>query len=171
MVKELNNWKEALSVQKDQRFGAIPSGFEWMIRFNKIENINYETFQDDFNLKVKNEAENNFSNVADAVEKKYPQIKINIKTFDEGVKKIEFMQDLLENNIPCMMSLRISRKTNICHEMLLINSDDFYTRFIWRVIDSKNPDIFRIENLEIIDRNNNWVGGKEVAWIDPILSP
>jgi len=164
-MPELKNWQEALVVQKDSMFGAIPAGYEWMGRFNKIEGVNFDTFQDDFNLKAKGEGENNFDAIAQAVENKYPQMKIKRKSFVEGLEKVDFIRKLIEKNIPCMVSLSLSRKQVVIHEMPVFLCDDIYLRLVWRVEEGKKPDILRIEHDDTIHRHNNWGGGKDIAWL------
>ncbi len=165
-MAELINWKEAVVIQKNIRTGAIPAGFEFMIRFLKIKNVNLDTFQDDFDFKAKGEAENNFETIAQAIEKKYPQIKIRTKNFAKGAEKVDFITNLIEKNIPSMLSLTLSSKKSLCHEMPVIYIDYFKMRLIWRVNQIEEPDLFKVENQEVIDRHNNWLGGKDLAWVE-----
>jgi len=37
VMPELSNWKETLVIQRDPKLGCIPAGYEWIIRFARIE--------------------------------------------------------------------------------------------------------------------------------------
>jgi len=165
-MKELINWQEALVVQKDSRNGAIPAGYEWMAKFNQIDGIDFDKFQEDFNLKAKGEGENKFETVAEAVAKKYPQLKIKCKSFPSGQEKVAFIRALLERNIPCMLSFSLSSKQAVTHEMPVTSCDRLYMRLVWRVEEGKTPDMLRAALDDIIYRHNNWDGGKEIAWLE-----
>ena len=166
-MSELTEWQKSIVVQKDRRLGAIPAGFEWMIRFNNVDNINLDTFQDDFNLNAKGEGENSFKSIAEAVEQSYPRIKFKYKIFSDAREKIQFIKDLIDRNIPCMMKFSISYKNNVAHEMPAVIYDDLYMRFIWQVIETEKPNMLRVEYIGLANRHNKWGEGREVAWLEP----
>ncbi|KKK62001.1 hypothetical protein LCGC14_3008690, partial [marine sediment metagenome] len=123
---ELIEWQKALVIQKDHRFGAIVAGYEWMIRHNKIKDISFETFQDDFNLQAKDKGKNDFDPIANAVSKKYPNVRVKFKNFKDGREKVEFVKELISKNVPCMLSLALTSKKNISHEMPITFYDENY---------------------------------------------
>jgi len=166
-VAELIEWQKALVVQKDQRSGAIAAGYEWMIRHNRIKDVNFETFQEDFNLEAKGEDKNNFHSTAEAVKQSYPQIRIKCQSFSDGKEKVEFIKELVGRNVPSMLSLALSSKKNISHEMPVTFYDDNYIRLVWRVGDTKQPDMLRIGYDDVVVRHHQWGGGKEIAWLEP----
>ena len=167
-MTELTKWKDALVLQKDHRLGAIAAGFEWMIRFNKIKDVNFETFQDDFNLQVNGEGKNDLLFTAEAVKKIYPHISIKCQSFSTGKEKVAFIKELVSKNVPSMLSLTLSSKSNVSHEMPVTFYDENYVRLVWRVGDTKNPDMLRIAYDDILIRHRDWAGGKEIAWLEPL---
>ena len=82
IMPELRNWKDVLVIQRDPELGCIPTSYEWMLRVSKVRGVNLENFQEEFNLQAQGKADNNFNSIADAVEEKYPHIKIKRKSFD-----------------------------------------------------------------------------------------
>ena len=166
---ELIEWQKSLVVQKDPRQGSIAAGFEWMIKFNNITGVNLETFQNDFNLKA-GEGGNNFQTVSEAVKEKYPHINIKHQSFkhDKAMDKVKLVKKLVSENVPSMLSLTLSSKKSISHEMPVTFYDENYIRFVWRVGDKNNPDMLRIGYDDILIRHRDWDGGKEVAWLEPL---
>ena len=167
-MSELTEWQKALVVQKDRKLGAIPAGFEWMIKLNGIEGVDFETFQDSFNLQSKGDVQNTFGSVAEAVEGDYSHIKIKHKDFYNCREKLDLIKDLIDRNVPCMMKFAISSKNNTAHEMPVVIYDENYMRFVWQVVDAKKPDMLRVAYNDIIDRHYEWEEAREVAWLDPI---
>lgn len=166
-MAELNEWQKALVVQKDGKLGAIVAGYEWMIRFNKVNSVDFDSFQDDFNLHAKGEGQNTFGSIAKAVEKKYPHISIQHKSIHYAREKIQFVKDLIDQNIPCMMKFAISYKENVAHEMPVVIYDERYMRFVWQVLDINNPNMLRVEYPDIGNRHIEWPEAREVAWLQP----
>ena len=166
---ELTEWRKSLVVQKDSRHGSIAAGFEWMIRFNKVKGVNLETFQDDFNLKA-GAGENNFQTISEAVKEKYAHINIKHQNFkqDQAMDKVKFVKKLVSENIPSMLSLTLSSKKSITHEMPITSYDDNYMRFVWRVGDKNNPDLLRVGYDDILIRHRDWDEGKAIAWLEPL---
>ena len=101
MVFELPNW-EKIVVPQRHRTGCVPTGYEWIFRYLDIKDINYGTFQEDFDLQLVQEGMNNFQDVAKKVRARYPQVNINIKGFDTGEEKIEFVTQLISRAVPCL---------------------------------------------------------------------
>ncbi len=72
------NWEKFAVVQRRPNSGCIPTGYEMLLRAAKTENIDYETFQDDFDLdedRYRSEhPQNDFESVAKVVNEKYPHV-------------------------------------------------------------------------------------------------
>ena len=168
---ELKNWETSLVIQKDPRLGCIPWGYEWLLRVSGVKGINFETFQDEFNLQARGEDENNFSTVANAIKKKYPHVQFIRKTFEpgHGYEKVQFIERLIERDISCLISLLVNyqypKKYHIM-PVVFINEDKL--KLIWRVEENKQPKICDIEREKVILRHDNFPGGDDIAWYEEV---
>lgn len=165
LVPELRNWNSALIVQRDSDFGCIPAGYEWLLRISGVRGVDFDHFQEEFNLQAQGKANNNFDSIADVIELRYPHIRIRRKGFDRGSEKVQFLQDLIERNIPCLMSLALTPQGN-WHIMPVISIDSQKIKLIWVVDLIRGPVIYDIEKTEVVRRHDNWPGGKDIAWVD-----
>jgi hypothetical protein len=164
-MPELPNWNKAFVVQRDQILGCIPTGYEWMLRVVDLPEIDFERFQDEFNLQAIGIDENNFDSIAQAVQTKYPAVKIAHKDFQNGIEKGEFIKWLVEKGIPCLLSLAL-RPNGGWHIMPIIYIDDRVLRTIWSVEANGKVNLCEFTTDDIINRHTNWAGGKDVAWLD-----
>jgi len=161
-MTELKNWKNLTVFQRDTELGCIPAGFEWLIRYNGITGGFLDTFQEELNLQRKGLGVNTFETVSNAIMHKYPFIKIVNKSFEKGEEKIDFIEGLINKNIPCLMSLALTPQggwhimsvTGVDKDNLILKNGDSELRFT-------KPDV--------IYRHNNWPGGKDIAWIESIV--
>ena len=157
---ELPHWKDTVVEQKHRKTGCIPTAYEWMISYLEIKSVNLDTFQDDFDLELRGEGSNSFITVAERVIKKYPQARINVRDFTDGLEKIEFIKGLLQNDIPCVMSLTIYPEGG-WHMVPVVYIDDTEMKVVWT-----GDIVCRYTLTDIINRHNNWPGGKDIAWIE-----
>lgn len=107
---DLRNWQRIVVPQQHEK-GCVPTGYEWMIRYLGIQGVNLDTFQEDFNLELKNEGRNSFRPVAEKIMETYTYISIQIRNdFADGKEKIDFIEALIEKQIPCIMSLAVGER-------------------------------------------------------------
>jgi hypothetical protein len=161
----LPDWDKCLIEQRDLERGCIPTGYEWMTRVAGIEDVNLETFQEDFNLEARGEGENNFDSIAEAVERRYPGVRIQRKSFETGEEKAEFIQELMEKGIPCLMSLALDPGGK-CHIAPVIYVDDQRMELAWMVDKEGMARICEISLDEVKKVHDDWPGGKDIAWLD-----
>ena len=68
------NWQQHVVKQKRNQTGCIPTGYEVVLRASGYKGVNFETFQDEFdldkNLKPGEQPQNNFETVAEAIQLK-----------------------------------------------------------------------------------------------------
>ena len=161
----LPDWDKCLIEQRDLERGCIPTGYEWMIRVAGIEDVNLETFQEDFNLEARGEGENNFDSIAEAVERRYPSVRIRRKSFETGEDKVRFIRDLVEKGVPCLLSLTLDPRGG-WHIVPVIYADDQKMELVLLVDGQGRRKICEIPLDEVIRRHNDWPGGEDVAWLD-----
>jgi hypothetical protein len=162
-MPEIIGWQKSLVVQKDMSLGCIPTGYEFLIRVSGIEGVDLSTFQDEFNLQARNIDNNSFDSVANAVEQKYQDIKIDRKAFPTGREKVDFVKDLLEQGKPCLLSLIISKGNY--HIMPVIYIDDSIMITIHHMESSGIIQLLRLDLRDVIYRHDNYSGGNDVAWL------
>ena len=103
------NWQEYAIRQRRFETGCIPTGYEMILRAVGAENIDFESFQDDFDLdkeiKPGENPRNNFESVANAVQHKYPAIRFRRKAFEKGEEKLAFVENCLAKRQPILVSI------------------------------------------------------------------
>jgi len=159
-VVELSHWRDVVVPQRNYT-GCIPTGFEWLIRYLRVESIDLETFQDDFDLQLSGQDMNNFESVSSAVRRKYPQINIRIRDFPTGREKVDFVSRLVEKDIPCLLSIANTPKGGSWHIVPVVSVDDTKIKVIWT---GNQTQEFTI--VDVTSRHDNWIGGKDIAWIE-----
>lgn len=162
-MPELSGWKNTLIIQRDPYYGCIPAGYEWLLKFSNVKGINFENFQEEFNLKALSQGENNFNTIAKAIKNKYPHIDICRKSFDKGSNKVKFIENLIKKNIPVLISLKNIQQSG-WHIMPVIYIDDEKLKLISNVDQTSTPHICIIEKEKIIQYHDNYPGGKDIAW-------
>jgi hypothetical protein len=82
------NWQQYIVKQQRPATGCIPTAYELILRADNREGVNFETFQDEFDLdkdlRPGEQPRNNFESVAEAVQKKYPGIHFKHIGFPKG---------------------------------------------------------------------------------------
>ena len=160
----LPDWDKCLIEQRDLERGCIPTGYEWMIRVAGIEDVNLETFQEDFNLEARGEGGNNFDTIAEAVEERYSHVRIQRRSFESGEDKASFIRELVEKGGPCLLSLALGPGVG-WHIMPVIYADGQKMELVWSFDEESGVKICKIPLDEVIRRHNDWQGGKDVAWL------
>ncbi|MGA2768658.1 MAG: hypothetical protein ABSF24_10145 [Candidatus Bathyarchaeia archaeon] len=157
---ELPNW-EKIVVPQRHGTGCVPTGYEWMLRYLGTKGVNFDTFQEDFDLQYSGEGKNNFQDVARKVKTTYPDVNISIKSFDIGKEKLEFIATLVSNAVPCLLSVAKTPVGGDWHIVPVVSIDDTSVKVIWT---GNQTTMFA--KTEIIHRHDNWPGGKDIAWIE-----
>jgi hypothetical protein len=161
-MAELSHW-QGIVVPQRQETGCIPTGYEWMIRYLGGKGVNLETFQEDFDLQYRHEGDNSFVPIAQKVKERYPQVGIKIGGFPNGKEKAEFIKKLIEEDVPCVMS--IAKPTGGWHIVPVVSIDDTKIKVIW-IANAFGNQVCEYSITDVIFRHNNWSGGKDIAWIE-----
>lgn len=173
---ELSHWQDILVPQRNEH-GCIPTGYEWLIRYLNIEDVELTTFQEDFDLDLGRTYPpylNSFESVRNRIMSVYPEININIHSYQEGVEKVRALKCLLERDIPCLFSFalhgletddnRIIERS--WHSMPVVSLNDQIMRMIHHATEEVNV-VWSLPVEQIILRHNNLEGGKDISWIEP----
>jgi len=164
-MAELSHWKDIVIVQLDKETGCIPWSFEWIIRYVGIQGIAFDTFQKDFDLGNRN----SFGSVAQKVKENYPQIDIQSKSFNSSLEKVSFIRQLIEKDIPCLLSMPSDISLFPCgvrwHIVPVVYIDNLMMKVIWEANEKINH-IREFPIEAIICWHNILKGGQDIAWIE-----
>ncbi len=150
----------------------MPTGYEIILRAAEVKGINYESFQDDFDLDKDRKPDelhfNSFGSVANAINQKYPFVSFTEKTFDkgDGNKKIKFIEDIVSQKIPLLISLsQPPYNKNIWHTFLVVAMNEKELILYGGMFSPDQYDIRQILKSEIIRIHDEYEGGKDVAFL------
>lgn len=158
-MTELQNWNNVVVPQRHLT-GCIPTGYEWVIRYLRIQGVNFQTFQEDFDLGQNN----NFDSVGTKIRSVYPTISIQVQRFTRGIEKIERIKSLIEEQTPCLISLALDGG-NGWHIMPVVRIDDTTIEMIHHA-DASGNHTWKFPIAEIVRRHDNLQGGNDISWID-----
>jgi hypothetical protein len=104
------DWQKYAVVQKRES-GAIPAGYQMLLQAGNAQGIDFDTFQDDFDLdKGKGPWDlqgNSFVSVAREVRKRYPAVEFGYQEFPvgSGAEKLAFIERHIATLKPLLLSL------------------------------------------------------------------
>ena len=155
----LPDFHNTFVLQRDPKTGCIPTGIEWILRYLKIEGINFDDFQEKYDLKE----ENSFGNIPQFVMKDYPQISFVSKSFLKGKEKIDFIRNAIEKGIPVLISITL-RAIGGWHIVPAVEIDEEKMIVLWMIEDSieKQKKEFLLSDIEF--RHDNWPGGQDILY-------
>jgi hypothetical protein len=157
-MTQLLDWSKTRVLQRHES-GCVPTGYEWLIRYLKIQGVNLGTFQEDFDLGQGN----SFDSVSAKIRSIYPTINIQVEKFTKGIDKVNRIKSLLEEQKPCLISLALGKGqgwhitpvVRIDETIQLIHHADAEGNYTW---------VFPI--AEVIWRNDYLQGGHDMSWIE-----
>ena len=104
-------WSQFAVHQRRPESGSVPTGYEMMLRAAGIEGIDFETFQDEFDLDKdaapETDPKNNFKTVSGAIRKKHPHVRFKIVGFapGEGHEKLAVLEEQISNQRLVLVNL------------------------------------------------------------------
>jgi len=161
-MPKLPNWENVVVPQRNRETGCIPTCFEWLIRYLKIQDIDLKTFQEDFDFG----SNNSFLSVGEKIMSRYPFIKIKTQDYEKGFEKIIALKKLIENRTPCLISFAKGGNQG-WHAMPVVYVNDQGIRMIEYANENENETSFLLIQ-DIIWRHDYLQGGKEIAWIETL---
>ena len=159
-MSQLLNWNKTVVVQRHES-GCIPTGYEWLIRYLKIQGVNLETFQEDFDLGQ----DNSFDSVSAKIRNVYPTINIKVESFAKGIDKVNRIKSLLDEQKPCLISLALGNGQG-WHIMPVVRIDE--TIVLIHHSDAEGHYTWSFPIAEIVWRHDYLQGGHDISWIEPI---
>ena len=161
------DWEQYVVPQKREQTGCIPTGFEMLLRATHIDCINFDTFQDDFDLHHQGIGENNFDAVAAAVHKQYSHVEFEVEEFKAGTDKLSFVEGRLAQKQPILVSLAIvhNGKHKGWHIMPVVDADNDNLTLLWATEYFGRKRIEKIAKHEFTRIHDQYPGGKDVAYL------
>ena len=157
-MTELLDWSKTLIPQRHES-GCVPTGYEWLIRYLKIQGVNLGTFQEEFDLGQ----ENSFGSVSTKIRSVYPAINIKVESFTKGIDKVTRIKSLLEEQKPCLISLALGNGQG-WHIMPVVRIDETIQLIHHADEDGLCTWVFPV--AEIVWRHDNLQGGQDISWIE-----
>lgn len=157
---ELSHWREVVVFQRNPT-GCIPTGFEWLIRYAKISDVDLGSFQEDFDLQRSGIGMNDFGSVTAKIKEMYPRLNIVTRTFANGKEKLQFVESLIGKDTPCLLSIANTPMGGTWHIVPVVIMDNEKLRVLWN---GNQIQEFTLEDIAI--RHNTWIGGKDIAWVE-----
>ncbi|MCB7130377.1 MAG: hypothetical protein J3T61_12665 [Candidatus Brocadiales bacterium] len=167
------DWEQYAVPQHRVQTGCIPTGYEMILRAAGVEAINFETFQDEFDLdkdiKPGQQPKNNFTSVADAVRRRYPQANFKCECFPdrEGIKKLCLIEERIKQQQPVLISLALEPfGKKGWHIMPVVDSTDDELILLKIMSPNGSKEICKLPKNELIRIHDNYAGGKDVGYLD-----
>jgi hypothetical protein len=157
-MAQLLDWSETLVFQRHES-GGVPTGYEWLIRYLKIQGVNLGTFQEDFDLGQNN----GFDSVSAKIKSVYPAINIKVESFAKGIDKVNRIKSLLEEQKPCLISLTLANGQG-WHIMPVVRIDE--TIQLIHHVDADGHCTWVFPISEIVWRHDYLQGGHDISWIE-----
>ena len=194
-MSAFSDWEQYAVVQRRRQTGCIPAGYEMLLRAANVKNVNFDTFQDDFDLdknhKHGEEYKNNFISVANEVRQKYPDVDFQRKEFNKGDDKLNFIEKRIALKQPTLISLAIQglmrdpitslpvrqngtfilsnlpaqKPDGYWHIMPVVDETTHTLVLLWKLLSKNNPDIVILNKKDLVTIHNNYVGGNDVAYL------
>jgi hypothetical protein len=169
-MKFYPDWKTFAAVQKHKETGCIPTIYETMLRIAGVTGVDFDTFQEDFDLDLPGlgEKKNNFVSVADAVKAKYPEVEFAQEAFTTGTEKLARLDELLEDGKVVAIALHLGpfKGINTCHSMPVVGWDEHDLIMLNGFFDDGDTDEWIISRADVIKTHDNAPGGKELAYLN-----
>ena len=159
-MTQLLDWSKTL-VPRRHESGCVPTGYEWLIRYLKIQGVNLETFQEDFDLGQ----DNSFVSVSAKIRSVYPTINIQVQSFTKGIEKVNRIKSLLDEQKPCLISLALGSSQG-WHIMPVVRIDETTIQLIHH-LDANGHCTWVFPVAEIVWRHDYLQGGNDISWIEP----
>lgn len=167
------NWREFVVTQRHPQTGCISAGYETLLRAAGVSDVDFATFQDDFDLdkdlKAGEPPRNNFNSVSEAVSQKYPHIQFRRIIFPkgEGHKKLEFIENSISRKRLVLISLNMLPITNQSgwHIMPVVDMDDEHLFLVYAVQSNGEIKLLKLPKQEIVRIHEQFDGGDDVAYL------
>jgi hypothetical protein len=166
------NWKDFIVTQKRTLSGCIPTGYEMLLRVVGFEGVDYDSFQDDFDLDKditeNTTSQNSFKSVAELINHKYPFVHIEVKVFPKGQgrEKLYFVEDSLRKHRLVLISLNMNPfGQNGWHIMPVVDIDETKLTMVYYAESDDQIHLLLLSKDEFVQIHEQFDGGDDVAYL------
>jgi hypothetical protein len=169
------NWQQFAVHQRRQNTGCIPTAYEILLRAAQVNNVDFASFQDDFDLdKNGGEPKNHFVSVAKAIEAKYPDVKFQCESFQkgEGKNKLARVEEFIQKQQPVIVSLaNAAFGGKGWHIMVVVDANAENLTLLEYVFADGRIKTKTVSKQQFVDIHDKFAGGDEVAYlVKPTIS-
>ena len=157
----LNNYHEVLVIQRQLQTGCVSSAIEWMLRYLKISGIDFNGFQERYDLIYQKKGNNNFSILSSLIKQDYPKVNLICRSFGLGREKLDFIKSLIGEETPVLIS--VSEPPN-WHIMPIVEMNDYEIISLSMIGDTVEAQKRKYMISDIESRHNNLSGGKDILY-------
>ena len=173
---QIPNWENHIVPQKRRDSGCIPWGFELLLRIEGAPLIDFDGFQDRFDLdKREGQApRNNFRSVADAISQQYPHVSFAVKDFprDKGADKVAAVEHLVAKGKPVLVSMPLKPLGYPGWHIMPVVEISEGTFLLFHSVSSIGvPQLLPISRDKLIKVHGEYEGGHDIAHVEGILNP
>jgi len=172
-----SNWQKYVVRQRRPETGCIPTGYEMILHAADCKGVNFETFQDEFdldkNLKHGEQPQNNFESVAKAIQTKYPYIHFNHVGYakGEGQTKLAMVEQMISRRLPVLISLALTPfNRRGWHIMPVVDLSHDALTFLWRVDQNGNLETMTLDKKDFVAIHERYEGGNDIAYLEKLKS-
>ena len=167
---ELKGYDNFKVYRHDSLNGSIPTGVEWLLRFYGIEVGDSRNFQAKYTIIKDGINLNSFDSISKVVNRDFPNVKFKVKEFQTGEEKIAFIEQLIENQIPFLISIitAFTSKDNVYHSVPVVKVDKLH---IWIKNWLNESEEIIYKKAELINRHNKYPGGNDILYIEERTVP
>jgi len=167
-MAKLKNYKQIVVPQRHKKTGCIPTGIEWMVRYKasqtgemNIPENDLNDFQEDFDLELNGTGNNWFSSIKKEVEKKHPEISLEIVEFNTGTEKYNYIEKLIEKGTSCIIPIRRTQYED-AHIVPVVEIDKTEVKVIWDADFNVGSKIKPISRGDLIRLHDGGIIGKAI---------
>jgi hypothetical protein len=167
-VSAFPDWEQYAIPQRRIHTGCIPTGYEMILRAAGVKGINYNTFQDDFDLEARGISTNSFGSVAKAVKDRYDHVNFKDKRFDKGIEKLRFIEDRIKRKQPILVSVVLLPFTGKkkCHIAPVVNATVDELILLWTMRADRSKEIRKLCKSLLVRIHDKYEKGRDVAYLD-----
>lgn len=147
-----------------------------LLRAANVQGVDLDSFQDQFDLDQDIaegvQPRNNFDSVAEAVRAKYPRLIFKSVSFAAGADKLAFLEKLIAfQALPVLVSLfmaAVFEGSAGWHIMPLVEASNDELTLLHSVLTNGRCQVLRVPKSELVRIHDEFPGGKEVAYLEPV---
>lgn len=161
------DWQSYAVHQRRPQTGCIPTCYEMLLRAAGVTGINYESFQDDFDLDQHGGApRNHFVSVAEEIHKRYPFVKFICETFAKGAgdRKLGRVEGFISRE-PVIVSLANAPHGLGWHIMPVVDTSEDTLTLLKSVSRAGDARTRIISKMDFVRIHNDYPGGDEIAYL------